>query len=111
MAKKTFQHGHKKVGGKVKGTKNKKTLILDSFAKNIIEGGMEKFNRELNKLRGATYIKAYMTLFEYVKPKLARTELTGKDGTSLAPINYITADEATKKGLLNLKKGNATKGN
>lgn len=68
------QRGHKKSGGRQKGGKNKKTLILQSFAETIIEGGMEKFERELNKLSGKDYINAYLTLFEFVKPKLARAE-------------------------------------
>lgn len=59
---------------------NKKTVVLDGFAKHIVEGGMDKFQDELNKLTGKDYVTAFMTIFEYVKPKLARTELTGKDG-------------------------------
>jgi hypothetical protein len=70
------QKGHKKQGGRKKGTPNQKTMVLDSFAQDITEGGMDKFRKELAKLRGAAYVKAYMALFEYVKPKLGRTELT-----------------------------------
>lgn len=81
MAK--FEKGHKKSGGKQQGAKNKKTLVLDAFAKTIVEGGMEKFQRELMKLNGKEFVNAYMVIFEYVKPKLARTELTGKDGSEL----------------------------
>ena len=71
-----FKKGNKKIGGRKKGEANKKTLILDSFAKSVIDGGMEKFNEELNKLTGATYVNAFMSLFEYVKPKLSRMEAT-----------------------------------
>lgn len=69
-----FVKGQKKLGGKVKGTPNKKTLILETFAQTIVEGGMEKFLDELMKLKGSEFIYSYMTLFEYVKPKLARVE-------------------------------------
>lgn len=89
-----FQKGNKKIKGRVKGTPNKKTLILDSFAKTIVEGGMEKFQRELMKLKGANFVKNYMAIFEYVKPKLARTELTGKDGNELPPINIVIKGNA-----------------
>jgi len=71
-----FQKGKPKTGGKIKGQKNKNTLILETFAESIITGGMEKFQEELNKLSGKPYIDAYSSFFEYVKPKLARTELT-----------------------------------
>jgi len=67
--------GHAKYGGRQKGTKNKKTLILDSFAQSICEGGAAKFQRELSKLKGVSFINAYMTLFEYVKPKLSRSDM------------------------------------
>lgn len=79
-----FQKGKAKTGGKKKGQKHRKTLILNSFAESIVSGGMEKFQRELLKLKGKPFIDAYMTLFEYVKPKLARTELTAKDGEDLS---------------------------
>jgi hypothetical protein len=74
--------GHKKAGGRKPGGKNKNTLLLETFAQTIVEGGMEKFQHELSKLSGKEYISAYMALFEYVKPKLARTELNteGKGG-------------------------------
>lgn len=71
-----FKKGQKKTGGKEKGTSNKKTLILNSFAETIVDGGMDKFQAELTNLSGKQYVDAYMALFEYVKPKLNRTELT-----------------------------------
>lgn len=97
-----FQKGKKKTGGKQKGSRNKKTLVLDAFAKDIIEGGMEKFQRELKKLTGEKYLKTYLALFEFVKPKLARTDvkLTAPKGSMVV----ITQDEATKKEVQNLKK-------
>lgn len=88
-----FQKGNTPKGRRAKGTPNKKTLILDSFAKTIVEGGMEKFQAELMKLKGQAFVKSFMTIFEYVKPKLARTELTGKDGDELPPINIVIKDK------------------
>lgn len=70
-----FEKGKHKTGGRVAGAKNKKTLIIDSFAKTICDGGMEKFQKELNTLLGKDYVDAYLKLFEYVKPKLSRTEV------------------------------------
>jgi len=78
-----FEKGHKKHGGKTKGTQNKKTLILDSFAQTVVEGGMEKFLDELMKLKGSQFVFAYMTLFEYVKPKLSRVDAKTENNTTL----------------------------
>lgn len=78
-----FEKGHAKKGGRKKGVIPQKTLILNTFAQAIIEGGMDKFRIELNKLSGKTFVDSYLTLLEYVRPKLARTELTGKDGKDL----------------------------
>lgn len=72
-----FVKGQKKTGGKKKGTVNKKTAVLDSFAKDVVEGGAEKFQQELSKLKGQQYVYAYLTLFEYVRPKLSRMTLEG----------------------------------
>lgn len=90
--------GHKKVGGKAKGSKNKSTLILNTFAQTIVEGGMEKFRDELEKLKGRDYVNAFTTFFEYVKPKLARTELVGKEGKELEiKVTHITTPDSGAK--------------
>lgn len=84
MAK--FKPGHK--GLKPVGAKSKKTLILESFAKDIVEGGMDKFQQELNKLKGQAFVYAYLTLFEYVKPKLSRATIEGGDRPVELTIGY-----------------------
>lgn len=69
-----FEKGKQKTGGRKKGAANKKTALLDAFAQTVCEGGVEKFKTELKKLKGKQYVDAYLMLFEYVKPKLSRTE-------------------------------------
>lgn len=84
---KPFEKGHP---GKKKGTKGKRTLILNTFAEYIVEGGMEKFQTELNKLTGKDYVQSYLAIFEYVKPKLARQEVKSTGGTTnTVKIEYI----------------------
>lgn len=70
------------VGGKPKGAKSKKVLVLDTFAKHILEGGMEKFEKEMNKLTGKAYVDTYLAIYEYVKPKLARQEIKQEGSTT-----------------------------
>ena len=69
-----FTKGKPKTGGRKKGASNKNTALLDAFAKTVCEEGSDKFMRELKKLKGKQYVDAYLMLFEYVKPKLSRTE-------------------------------------
>ena len=90
----TYQHikkGQVKTGGIKKGQKQHKTLLIDSFAETIVNGGMEKFQMELMKLSGKPFVDAYAAFFEYVKPKLARTELTGSEGGAIT-IKVIRED-------------------
>jgi hypothetical protein len=83
-----FEKGKQKTGGKEKGTKNKKTLILDSFASSIVDGGMEKFQTELSKMEGREYVTAFLQLFEYVKPKLSRMEMKAEVKATVKKVGY-----------------------
>jgi hypothetical protein len=83
-----FEKGKEKTGGKAKGSKNKKTLILDSFANTIVDGGMEKFQTELTKMEGREYVNAFLQLFEYVKPKLSRMEMKAEVKATVKKVGY-----------------------
>ena len=66
------------IKGKPKGIRSEKTLILETFCEDIIEGGIERFNQAMNTLAERNppkYIDAYLALLEYVKPKLARQDV------------------------------------
>lgn len=69
-----FKKGHEKIGGRTKGTPNKKTEQWDMFASFCLEEGLEKFRKELSTLKGEKYVNAYISLLEFHKPKLARTQ-------------------------------------
>ncbi len=43
---------------------------------------------EMNKLKGKDFVVNFLSLLEYHKPKLARTEMTGKDGKDLEIRNW-----------------------
>lgn len=77
MAK--FEKGHIKKGGKEKGTPNKKTAQWETFSEYCLNGGLERFERELNTLEGKDYVNAFITLLEFHKPKLQRTTLVGDE--------------------------------
>lgn len=79
MAKKLFPKGvSANPNGRGKGVQNKKTILLETFCQDIIEGGVERFNNAMNTLADKSpdkYVTAYLQLLEYVKPKLARQEV------------------------------------
>lgn len=74
MIGKPFEKGN---SGKPKGAVSEKTKILNTFAQATIEGGIDRFNEELAKLQGEKYVNAFLTLLEYVRPKLARVTNVG----------------------------------
>jgi hypothetical protein len=83
-----FEKGKNKTGGRKKGLPNKKTAILDTFAQSVVDGGMEKFKKELNKLEGKDFVNAYLSLFEYVKPKLSRMEMKAEVEAKIKKVGY-----------------------
>ena len=90
-----FTKGKPKTGGKTKGTPNKKTMLLDTFCQDIVEGGIERFNNAMNVLAEKNppkYIDAYLALLEYVKPKLARHDTSV---TTKGELNIIWKEERT----------------
>jgi hypothetical protein len=81
-----FEEGHKKTGGRKPNSPNKKTLETRALIQHVLDLNQEKLIQELSALDGKDFIQAYTNLFEYVVPKLARQEITGKDGESLTVI-------------------------
>ena len=75
--------GHKKYGGRAKGAPNKRTEQWEQFVEYCMNGGLEKFQTEMEKLTGKDYVSAFANLLEFHKPKLARTELTGSGGKAI----------------------------
>lgn len=102
--------GHKKAGGRTKGTPNKRTLQWEAFTEYCLVGGLDKFQKELNSLKSKDFVNAFLSLLEYHKPKLARTELTGKDGSNLMQpdLTHLTFDQLYK--LANANPGDNKKG-
>ena len=78
-----FQKGKPKTGGKKKGTPNKRTesiLKRIEYVLSILDTTIETDIAELKEVERA---KMWQDLQEYIRPKLARTELTGKDGDEI----------------------------
>lgn len=80
-----FKKGNK---GKPKGAVNKTTRDIKEAYKMLIEDNIPNLNKWLAQIAEKNPEKAIYILSdlsEYVIPKLARTELTAKDGKDLIP--------------------------
>ena len=76
-----FKKGDKKPekSGKKKGSVNQKTQQWETFSEYCLNGGLKRFEQELNSLEGKDFVNAFTTLLEFHKPKLQRTTLVGDE--------------------------------
>lgn len=110
----TWKKGQKPPVKKPKGAKNKRTILKEALGlknwdqlKGFIESnGIEKCVKEIGKLRGASYVYAFIALTEFVKPKLNRTEVTGDPDK---PVQVNVSENLTYEQLYQLKYGHPPK--
>lgn len=76
----TFAKGNP---GRPVGAKDKRTEQWEKFSAFMLEAGLERFQREIELLEGEKFVQVVKDMMEYFKPKLARSEHTGKDGKDL----------------------------
>jgi hypothetical protein len=55
-----------------------------------VNKGADRYLEFLQQLDGTEYMQRFEAMLEYFKPKLARTELTGKGGKDLLPTPILT---------------------
>lgn len=76
-------------GGRPRGAQNRSTLAAKEAIARFVDGNAEKVQgwlEQIAKEQGPqAAFKCWLDLVEYHVPKLARTELTGKDGADLVP--------------------------
>ena len=72
--------------GRPKGSPNKVTTEVRAMVAKIAERNIGNFEKWLMEVEEpAKRCDLFLTMLEYHVPKLARTELTGKDGKELQP--------------------------
>lgn len=59
-----------------KGSKNEKTLQWDAFGKTLMDEGLPRLLRIMRESDDETFLKHYILLLEFFKPKLKRIEQT-----------------------------------
>ena len=70
-------------GGRPKGSKDKRTVQWQTFSEYCLNGGLERFEQELNSLEGKQFVDAFLNLLEYHKPKLARVDVNNSGETKI----------------------------
>ena len=79
-----FEKGHKKQGGRERGTGNKDLEPIRTAFRNFVEGNLKQVQKDYNDLDTAKdRLYFILNIAEYCIPKLQRTELTGEDGKNL----------------------------
>lgn len=74
----------KKTGGKVKGSQNKDLKPIREKFNQLLDGyTIEDMIDDLRSLEPKDRLNIVNGISEYIIPKLARTELTGKDGDEI----------------------------
>lgn len=84
--------------GRKKGAKGKRTEHWEVFSRYCLEGELEKFRKELDKLEGKEYVTVFLQLLEFHKPKLARSVITEEDEKQITRI--IFAEHGASNGSL-----------
>lgn len=79
--------GSRDGSGRPKGAKNKRTEQWEIFADYCVNGGLERFQKELDGLKGKAYVDAFANLLEFHKPKLSRTTVVGEQDNPIT-VNF-----------------------
>jgi len=89
-----------KTGGREHGTPNKRTAeVMDSVQRaiNLIDGDPDKFQQDIEALTPSERLKFYTNLLEYVRPKLARTDLKHDISLDTRPQIVVETQEQADK--------------
>lgn len=78
-------------GGRPPGAKNLRSARWEEFGDWFILEGTKRLQEEMGKLKGKEFVLTVKDLMEYFQPKLARSEITGKDGKDFIPTPIINA--------------------
>lgn len=90
--------GQPKVGGRQKGTPNKVNAEFRETVRQLLEDNAENVAKWLDMVANGhgdqkpdpgKALEHVARLAEFAAPKLARTEITGKNGTDLIPPQFI----------------------
>ena len=83
--------------------RNEQKSKIDRFFEIVADGGIEKYGEKLEDLANGSelskpegeFFDRFEKLIPYVKPQLARTELTGKDGAEFKGLQVFIPTNGT----------------
>lgn len=64
-----------------KGSKNQKSIEWEQFGKALTEQGLDRIAAILDTCDDETFIRTYVQLLEYFKPKMKRLEVRDSDAS------------------------------
>lgn len=74
-----FEKGHKKIGGRQKGSTNKNTKLSKQMIANYFEnGGLASLISDISELEAKDKVNAKIKLMEYYIPKLKSVDVNAK---------------------------------
>jgi hypothetical protein len=92
-----------KTGGRAAGTSNKTTILAREAIALFVDGNAHRLAGWLDQIAEdpkqgpKAAFDCFMDVVEYHVPKLARTELTGKDGSNLFEVSAPWLKQAVQK--------------
>lgn len=101
-----FKKGKVKTGGKKKGYVDQEVKDIRNAFKMLIENNLDNLTDWIQQVAKDNPAKAFemiTSLAEYHIPKLARMELTGKDGESIKQITTVEIVHTTQSGTTPIK--------
>lgn len=90
-----FEKGHKKVGGRQQGSKNKATSKVREAFTNLLEDNLDQLREDFKELEPKDRIRLFMELSKYVIPQLKSTEIKG-DSENPLQITTVKFVDGTK---------------
>ena len=92
-----FEKGRQKTGGRVSGVTNQSTSIVRDSFKQLVEGNLQRIEKDLEELEPKDRVKMILELAKFVIPTLKAEELK-VDGESRLP-SYLLNDDALNELL------------
>jgi hypothetical protein len=89
--------GKRDESGRPKGSKNKKTLEWERFGSELMGGqNLDRVMQIMDELPPLEFLKYFIMLAEYFKPKLSRSTVSGEIDIIIQPTPIQVADKKTK---------------
>jgi hypothetical protein len=82
-----FEKGKQKTGGKVKGSKNVKTVEWEQLGDFLTDKGAKRAMKVLDELDDESYLDQYGKLLNYFKPKMQSSTLDANVRTETIIVN------------------------